>query len=588
MTTMTAKHFHLRSRTGRVLGLLAGTGMLLMAPGLALGGRGGFHGGGGGHIGGGGFHGGGVGARPGGGFRPGGGGFRPGGVPGGAGFRPGGVPGGAGFRPGGGEFRPGGINNRGFEENRFNNLNAGRFNNINANRLNNVNVNRFNNFGAGAWRGPYAGYHSNWVHGYWNGHYNPGWWGGYGGYGGYGGLGGFGGGYGYGPYWGWGLGGLGLGLATGLGLASWAYGPSLYNWGYSNYYNPYYAAAPMVVGQQMSSVPYNYAQPINTTVPPPDQTVTDAAVQTFDGARSAFKAGDYKQALSLTDQALKSMPNDPTLHEFRGLALFAMGQYDQAAIPLYAVLSNGPGWDWTTLISLYPDVEPYTAQVRALEDFVRGHPDSAAAHFVLAYNYMAQGHTDAAVGQFQKVAALQPNDKLSAQLAAPAFSERDERHRRSWSADTTTTDSASARAGAAGDLDGQLEGQSGAGDQHRPEHRSRWRLFLEGERTSPGRSGFGRSDADATVQRNVELRQRYPDARAEPEPESRAGADPASGGPCDLARPELVHFPGHGRARRSGSDVQSDAVIRDAPSWLFFSAADRIGVSRDGGAGGIH
>ena len=42
------------------------------------------------------------------------------------------------------------------------------------------------------------------------------------------------------------------------------------------------------------------------------------------------------------------MPNDASLHEFRALVLFALGQYEQAAATLYAVLSNGPGWDWTT------------------------------------------------------------------------------------------------------------------------------------------------------------------------------------------------------------------------------------------------
>jgi hypothetical protein len=33
------------------------------------------------------------------------------------------------------------------------------------------------------------------------------------------------------------------------------------------------------------------------------------------------------------------------------------------------VLSVGPGWDWTTLIGLYPSIDVYTTQLRALEDF---------------------------------------------------------------------------------------------------------------------------------------------------------------------------------------------------------------------------
>ena len=46
---------------------------------------------------------------------------------------------------------------------------------------------------------------------------------------------------------------------------------------------------------------------------------------------------------------------------------------------MYAVLSVGPGWDWTTLISLYPNVDVYTAQLRALEDYCKANPQSASA-----------------------------------------------------------------------------------------------------------------------------------------------------------------------------------------------------------------
>ena len=59
-------------------------------------------------------------------------------------------------------------------------------------------------------------------------------------------------------------------------------------------------------------------------------------------------------------------------------------------------LSAGPGWDWTTLSSLYPDVDVYTEQLRALEEYVTANPNSAAARFLLAYHYMICGHTDAA------------------------------------------------------------------------------------------------------------------------------------------------------------------------------------------------
>ncbi len=273
------------------------------------------------------------------------------------------------------------------------------------------------------------------------------------GYGGYGlggfGLGGYGLGFGY-PYFGGyglgfggcglglGFGGLGYGLGNiglgygyggygygypsygGYGLSSWMYGPSLYDWGYSSYSNPYgYAVNGSNGGTTVivESAPYDYNQPINTQADALDPGVTSPALSSFDAARAAFKAGDYNQALNTTDQAIRQMPNDAALHEFRALDLFALQRYDEAAATLYAVLSAGPGWDWATLVGLYPNVSVYTQQLRALEAYCTQNPTSAAARFVLAYHYLTTGHTLAAFDQLKEVGALQPKDTLSSQLA---------------------------------------------------------------------------------------------------------------------------------------------------------------------------
>jgi tetratricopeptide (TPR) repeat protein len=396
-----------------------------------------FHGGGHGGGGGGGFHGGG-----GGGFR--GGGFAGGGY---GGFRGGEMGGGYGGYHGGyaapsfnrtpsftqphtissmprGEF--GGANrvNSFNEGNRFNNVGradnvnsfnrAGTVNNVNrVNSVNNVNrVNNFNNvnrMGVG-WHNPYLGYHQGWHHGYWNGNFGGGWgWRPYG----YGfGLGGFGGGFGYGLGW-------GLGLGAGWGLSSWMFGPMLYNWGYSNYSNPYYGGGYGYGGNAavvQQPLVYDYSQPIDPQGAPPDEAVVSQATTVFDSGREAFKNGDYAKALELVDQALKPTPNDATLHEFRALCLFALERYEEAAAVLYAVLSVGPGWDWTTLISLYGDPETYTQQLRKLESNCSQHPQSAAPRFVLAYHYLTEGHAEAAVRQLKIVSTLQPKDQLTAQL----------------------------------------------------------------------------------------------------------------------------------------------------------------------------
>jgi tetratricopeptide (TPR) repeat protein len=161
---------------------------------------------------------------------------------------------------------------------------------------------------------------------------------------------------------------------------------------------------------------YDYSQPLDTQSPPPAENVANPAIAKFDEARTAFGTGDYATALRLNDEALKSLPNDATLHEFRGLIFFAIGKYDLAAGPLYAVLSVGPGWDWTTLSGLYPNVDVYTGQLRKLEAFVIANPKSVDGRFVLAYQYLTQGNNDAGVATLKQVVALAPNDKLSAQL----------------------------------------------------------------------------------------------------------------------------------------------------------------------------
>jgi hypothetical protein len=72
--------------------------------------------------------------------------------------------------------------------------------------------------------------------------------------------------------------------------------------------------------------------------------------------------------------------------------------------PLYAVLSVGPDWDWTTMSGLYPELGVYVAQLRKSERFVR------------AYHSLTRGNTDAAVARLKQVVARAPEDNPSARL----------------------------------------------------------------------------------------------------------------------------------------------------------------------------
>jgi hypothetical protein len=68
------------------------------------------------------------------------------------------------------------------------------------------------------------------------------------------------------------------------------------------------------------------------------------------------------------------------------------------------------------MIGLYPSIDVYTRQLRALEAYATQNPQSAPAHLVLAYQYVTQGHTEAAVKEFERVVSLQPTDMLSKNL----------------------------------------------------------------------------------------------------------------------------------------------------------------------------
>jgi hypothetical protein len=207
------------------------------------------------------------------------------------------------------------------------------------------------------------------------------------------------------------------------GTPGWELGSLGYSSGLIAYENPY-VVAPINIG---SGVTVDYARPLETVLyadpsapagsyPTDSPLVSSEALQQMDAARAAFRHGDYSLALRHVNAAMALMPGDASMHEFRALVLFAQGQYRDAAAALNSLLAVGPGWNWTTMIGLYPGVDVYTAQLRALESYVTQHPEDAAGHFVLAYHYLTEGHILNAVAQFQAVARLAPRDVVAPQI----------------------------------------------------------------------------------------------------------------------------------------------------------------------------
>ena len=194
-----------------------------------------------------------------------------------------------------------------------------------------------------------------------------------------------------------------------------------WRWGYWPYYNPYYTEVIVI-----DNTPIDYSRPIVVATPSPATQVAAAGQQAADGqaeqaldaARDAFVRSDYASAMTQVNRAIVLKPNDTVPHEFRGLILFATKRYKEAAATIYAVLSVGPGWDWATLSGFYPDVNLYTAQLRALEQYRNEHLTSPEVRFLLAYQYMSCGHSEAAIVELKEVVRLSPKDQLSAQLLA--------------------------------------------------------------------------------------------------------------------------------------------------------------------------
>jgi hypothetical protein len=204
--------------------------------------------------------------------------------------------------------------------------------------------------------------------------------------------------------------------AAAAGLTWWAANSLGYQFGYSDYYNPYYTEEmPVYYTEPIVTVPIETVQETVTVLPP---GISQEGVANFDQAREVFLDGKYNEALKATDAAVAQMSRDAVLHEFRSLVLFALGRYAEAAAVIHSVLDVGPGWDWKTLSSLYANTDAYTEQLRALEAACKKDPKAANLRFLLGYHYLSCGFPDKALEEFRRAHELQPNDSVAAALVA--------------------------------------------------------------------------------------------------------------------------------------------------------------------------
>jgi tetratricopeptide (TPR) repeat protein len=95
-------------------------------------------------------------------------------------------------------------------------------------------------------------------------------------------------------------------------------------------------------------------------------------------------------------------------------ALFAMGQYDEAAGATQAGMQMLPEDKWGVVMAnysqLYGNVQDYTDQLKALEKARDVKPDSPALRFLLGYHFGYLGYPKHAVRELDKALTMAPKD----------------------------------------------------------------------------------------------------------------------------------------------------------------------------------
>jgi len=213
---------------------------------------------------------------------------------------------------------------------------------------------------------------------------------------------------------------MGLGLGLGYGLSSG------YGYGYPGYASGYpasvYGNTTYVTVVESSHPPAT--QP-TTQVTPISATVVDeaAAARSRDFANqgvASFQKGDYDGAASGLRHAIVEDPGNPILLMELGMALFAMGKYEEATGAIQAGMHQLPPDHWGMVVihyaDLYANPQDYTRHLHGLEQGVKAKPNDPALRFLLGYHYGYLGFFKQSMEQLDKVIRIEPRDEMAKQL----------------------------------------------------------------------------------------------------------------------------------------------------------------------------
>jgi hypothetical protein len=219
-------------------------------------------------------------------------------------------------------------------------------------------------------------------------------------------------GYNRGGFYGFGYPFFLFGFPFGYGYGGLGYGYGGYGYGYGGYGYGGYA------NSNYGSSSYSYPAAFTTAEPTAEQ-VASAADFTNQGEED-FKAGRYQEAVNKWQHALVDNPNNGGLMLLLSQGLYAAGQFEPAAGALQLALQMLPQNQWSTVVSnyteLYPNIQNYTDQLRALEKARTDSPKNPALRFLLGYHYGYLGYPKNAVTELDEGIALLPKDKLAIDL----------------------------------------------------------------------------------------------------------------------------------------------------------------------------
>ena len=234
----------------------------------------------------------------------------------------------------------------------------------------------------------------------------------------------------------------------GFGFPFIGYSPYGYGYGY-NYGYPYYGRSYRRIfpyygygglgyyGYGFS--PYSYGNYGYATGPavaaqPAAQPATTASGQFAQQGELEFKDRNYKAAIKSWRHALVDDPQNGVLVLMLAQALFADGQFDEAAGAVQQGLSLLPDDQLGVVVSnykeLYRSVQDYTNQLRALEKAAKAEPDEPAKLFLLGYHYGYLGYPTHALKKLDELLKIAPEDQMAHRLRdlmaakAPATEEK--------------------------------------------------------------------------------------------------------------------------------------------------------------------